>query len=121
MKKILIFLAIIISFGIGMAQGRKGYIKLENCIPLEDVACWYVDKYDYLSFSLKDITHQLDSYNNANYETICEKLTNASEEYNSETCIDMSEVTGFQTTETGLQLYLDNGTGYYWEGYEWKE
>ena len=39
-----------------------GYIAIENCIPLEDIAGWYYDKYDYLTFSLKDTTRQLNSF-----------------------------------------------------------
>lgn len=29
--------------------------------------------------------------------------------------IDMREVSDFSATETGLQLYLEDGNGYYWE------
>lgn len=29
--------------------------------------------------------------------------------------LDMRKVTDFTTTESGLQLYLEDGTGYYWE------
>ena len=29
--------------------------------------------------------------------------------------IDMNKVMDFETTENGLYLYLDNGSGYYWE------
>ena len=29
--------------------------------------------------------------------------------------IDMRQVTDFESTETGLYLYLEDGSGYYWE------
>ena len=32
-----------------------------------------------------------------------------------ENYIDMEQVTNFTATETGLQLYFEDGTGYYWE------
>lgn len=31
-----------------------GYIGLNEAIPLEDVACWFMDGYDYPCFELKD-------------------------------------------------------------------
>lgn len=37
----------------------EGYISINDCIPLEDIACWYVDNYDYPCFSLKDVGYQL--------------------------------------------------------------
>lgn len=30
-------------------------------------------------------------------------------------CIDMQKVTSYTATADGLQLYFDDGTGYYWE------
>ena len=29
--------------------------------------------------------------------------------------VDMREVVNFEATETGLSLYLEDGSGYYWE------
>ena len=29
--------------------------------------------------------------------------------------VDMEQVTDFKATENGLQLYLNDGTGYFWE------
>ena len=57
------------------------YISLDDCIPLQDVACCFIDGYDYPCFEIGDITHQLDD----------------------------------SATEYGLQLYFEDGTGYYWE------
>ena len=31
--------------------------------------------------------------------------------------VDMRKVTDFTATENGLQIYLDDGSGYYWEKY----
>lgn len=51
-----------------------GYIAIENCIPLEDIAGWYYDKYDYLTFSLKDTTKQLDNPQGKSYNDIIANL-----------------------------------------------
>ena len=51
-----------------------GYIAIENCIPLEDIAGWYYDKYDYLAFSLKDTTRQLNSFQGKSYDDIIADL-----------------------------------------------
>ncbi len=39
--------------------------------------------------------------------------TKSKEFYNN--YIDMRQVTGFDVTENGLQLYFSDGNGYYWE------
>ena len=78
----LVILVAICSYTLGIHNGREGYIKLEECVPLEDIACWYIDGYNYPSFSLKDVSHQQDDFNNANYiEEICVKVEDANEEY----------------------------------------
>ena len=51
-----------------------GYIAIENSIPLEDIAGWYYDKYDYLAFSLKDTTRQLNSFQGKSYDDIIADL-----------------------------------------------
>lgn len=50
-----------------ITQNPTNLIQLEKAIPLDDVACWYIDEYDYITVELKDVTHQLDSYQNASY------------------------------------------------------
>lgn len=37
------------------------------------------------------------------------------EKTKTEHTIDMSKATDFKTTETGLQIYFNDGTGYYFE------
>ena len=59
----------------------EGYIKLEECIPLEDVACYFIDSYDYPCFELKDVGNQLDNPNNRSYVDIMSTLDNMTEEY----------------------------------------
>lgn len=88
-------------------------IQLEKAIPLSDVACWYV-KDDYITIELKDVTHQLDSYANANYTEVLKDIPNETVTYRN-TMVDMSKVTDFSTTENSLQLYMSDGSGYYWE------
>lgn len=58
-----------------------GYIKLEDCIPLEDIACYFIDGYDYPCFELKDVGNQLDNPYNKSYAEIMDSLENVTEEY----------------------------------------
>ena len=51
-----------------------GYIALDNCIPLEDIACSFIDQYDYPCFELKDVKNQLDDPENRSYTDIMESL-----------------------------------------------
>lgn len=91
-----------------------GYIKLEECIPLEDVACYFINGYDYPCFELKDVGNQLDNPNNRSYADIMESLEDVTEEYNNN-FVDMRQVTYYTATADSLQLYLEDGNGYYWE------
>lgn len=50
-----------------------GYIKLNDCIPLEDIACCYIND-GYITFELKDIGYQLDDTNNRSYSNIMKAL-----------------------------------------------
>ena len=52
------------------------YISLDDCIPLQDVACCFIDGYDYPCFEIGDITHQLDDENNRSYADIMDSITN---------------------------------------------
>lgn len=90
------------------------YIPLDECIPLEDVACYFIDGYDYPCFELKDVENQLDNPNNRSYEDIMESLEDVTEEYKNN-FVDMRQVANFEATESGLQLYFSDGSGYYWE------
>jgi len=51
-----------------------GYIPLDQCIPLEDVACCYVNENDYICFELKDTRYQLDDPQNRSYVEIQETI-----------------------------------------------
>lgn len=48
----------------------NGYIALEKCIPLEDVACCYISDTGYHCFELKDTKYQLNNPNNKSYADI---------------------------------------------------
>lgn len=110
------------SYALGTTQGKvtkihtipKGYIALEECIPLDDISCYYINGYGYPCFELGDIGNQLDDPRNTSYDKILSKLENQTEEYRN-SFIDMREVWDFTATETGFQLYLHNGEGYYWQ------
>lgn len=90
-----------------------GYISLDECIPLEDIACYFIDGYDYPCFELKDVGNQLDNPNNRSYVDIMEGLEDETEEYKNN-FVDMRQVTYFEVDDNGLHLYLSDGTSYYW-------
>lgn len=77
-KTLLVIAMLVGSFYIGMKQGKtevlEGYVKLEECIPLEDVSCYFIGKYDYPCFELKDYGNQLDNPQNRTYEDIMASL-----------------------------------------------
>lgn len=88
-------------------------IQLEKAIPLSDVACWYV-KDGYITVELKDVTRQLDDKANASYTDVLKDIPNETMTYRNN-MIDISKVTDFTATESKLQIYLEDGSGYYWE------
>lgn len=88
-------------------------IQLEKAIPLSDVACWHV-KDGYITVELKDVTRQLDDKANASYTDVLKDIPNETITYRNN-MIDISKVTDFTATESKLQIYLEDGSGYYWE------
>lgn len=91
-----------------------GYIALNECIPLEDIACCFVDEYDYPCFGLKDVATQYNADDTRSYADIMSQLQDETEE-RMENLVDMRAVVDFEVTWNGLQLYLEDGTGYYIE------
>lgn len=91
-----------------------GYIALEHCIPLEDIACYYRNDSGYLCMELKDIQYQLDDIHNNAYMDVLEGLEDITAGFYNR-YLDMNTVIGYSGTEQGLQLYTDNGCGYYFE------
>ena len=91
-----------------------GYIALEHCIPLEDIACYYLNDAGYLCVELKDIQLQLDDTHNNAYMNVLEGLEDVTEGFYNR-YLDMTTVIGYSGAEQGLQLYTDNGCGYYLE------
>lgn len=91
-----------------------GYIALNECIPLSDVACYFIDGYDYPCFELKDVGNQLDDDNNRSYADIMEHLPDETEDFRNN-FVDMRSVVDFATDDDGLYLYFEDGTGYYLE------
>ena len=89
------------------------YISLDKCIPLDDVAYYYINSYGYPCFELKDTRYQLNNSSNMSYDDILNDLPLDTEYQND--CIDMKQVTDFTATENSLQLYTADGNGYYWE------
>lgn len=80
-KIILLGLALTSSYLLGTAQSKtvtkevipNNYIALDECILLSDIAGYYIDKYDYICFELKDITKQNDDPNGKSYRDIISK------------------------------------------------
>ena len=91
-----------------------GYIALEHCIPLEDIACYYLNDAGYLCVELKDIQLQLDDTHNNAYMNVLEGLEDVTEGFYNR-YLNMTTVIGYSGAEQGLQLYTDNGCGYYFE------
>lgn len=91
-----------------------GYITLNECIPLEDVACYFIDEYDYPCFGLKDVVTQYNADNTRSYDDIMSELPDETEERN-KNFVDMWAIVGFATDDNGLYLYFEDGTGYYLE------
>lgn len=97
----------------GKTEVPEGYIKLEECVPLEDIACKYTDEYDYTCLVIGDYGKQLDDPNNTSYDVVLSEIPDETEEYRNN-IVNMSEVVDFEVTDTGLYLYLEDGNGYYW-------
>lgn len=91
-----------------------GYIKLDECIPLEDIASHFIDSDDYICFELKDVGYQLDDSSNRSYTDIMNVLEDMTADFYNN-FVDMQKITDFTATANGLQIYFDDGTGYYWE------
>lgn len=91
-KKIIQLIAVAVLIATAFLVGRttketsteavtSGYIKLEECIPLEDVSCYFINGYDYPCFELKDYGNQLDNPENRSYKDIMSTLDDVTEEY----------------------------------------
>ena len=77
---------LVISYLIGTTQPKTkvireqievipdGYIKLDECIPLDDISCYFIDENNYYCFELKDIGNQLDDPSNRSYSDIMHDL-----------------------------------------------
>ncbi len=90
-----------------------GYIALKDCIPLEDISCSFIDQYDYPCFELKDVGNQLDDPGNRSYADIIKSMEDESGDY-FDMRVNMKNLMDFKATDSGLQLYFNDGTGYYW-------
>ena len=88
--------------------------QLNHSIPTEDIACYYTNADGYITVELKDVTRQLDNKANASYTDVLKDIPNETETYRNN-MVNMSKVTDFTATESGLRIYLEDGSGYYWE------
>lgn len=91
-----------------------GYIPLNEAIPLSDVACYFIDGYDYPCLELKDVATQYNADNTRSYADILSELPNETADFQ-ENFVDMRSVVDFAVAGNGLQLYFEDGTGYYLE------
>lgn len=69
------------SYFFGTTQTKEGYIALDQCIPLEDIAGCFIGAYDYPCFELKDVGNQLDDSDNRSYADIMESLEDGRSEF----------------------------------------
>ena len=92
----------------------NNYIPMETAIPVEDIAEQYIGSDGYLTVELKDLSYQLDNKANASYMDVLKDIPNETEVYKNN-MVDMSKIADFSATESGLQLYMFDGSGYYWE------
>lgn len=88
--------------------------QLNHSIPTEDIACYYTNSDGYITVELKDITRQLDNKANASYTDLLKDIPNETVTYKNN-MVNMSKVTDFTATESELQIYLEDGSEYYWE------
>ena len=95
-------------------QERDAYIPLDQCIPLEDIACYYSNDSGYICLELKDIQYQMDDTSNNAYTDVLEALEDVTAIFN-DRYVDMDTVTGYSSTDTGLMIYTNDGCGYYLE------
>ena len=89
------------------------YMPLSKCVPLEDVACYYVNEDGYTFIGLKDVGNQLDDKDNASYVDVLSNVNDITDEYNNH-MVDMDKVMYWEAND-GLQLYYEDGSGYYYE------
>ena len=111
-------------YNLGIIEGKQeakvktvipdGYIKLTECIPLQDISCTWTNEYDYLCVEIGDYGKQLDNPSNATYESVLSDIPNVTEEYRNN-MVNMSEVVNYDATESGLYLYMEDGSEYYFE------
>ena len=95
-------------------QERDAYILLNQCIPFEDIACYYINDSGYLCLELKDIRYQMDDTNNNAYMNVLEGLENVTTAFH-DRYIDVDTVTGYSGTDDGLMIDTEDGCGYYLE------
>lgn len=90
------------------------YIPLNQCIPFEDITCYYVNDSGVLCVESKDIRHQMDDINNDAYIDILEGLQDVTTAFH-DRYVDMNTVTGYSGTNDGLMIYTEDGGSYYLE------
>ena len=71
----------------------SNYIPLNQCIPLEDIASYYINDSGFLCVELKDIQYQLDDICNDAYMDVLEGLEDVTMDY-SDKYLDMNAVVG---------------------------
>lgn len=95
----------------------EDYIPLSECIPLQDIACYFIDGYDYPCFELSDVGNQLDNSENRSYKEIMEGLKDETRDFKNN-FIDVRTVIDYKNTDYGLQLYCADGSKYFVESRE---
>lgn len=88
------------------------YIPVDQCIPLEDITCYYINDSGFLCVELKDIQYQMDDSSNDAYTDVMEGLQDVTWAFH-DRYVDMNIVTGYSGTDDGLMIYTEDGGDYY--------
>lgn len=91
-----------------------GYIRLSDSIPLKDIDSYFVNSDGAICIQLKRLGNQLGNESNRSYEDLLMGLKDKTDDFNN-SYVDMRTVIDYSGTADGLQLYFEDGTGYYWE------
>lgn len=91
-----------------------GYIRLSDSIPLKDIDSYFVNSDGAICIQLKRLGNQLGNESNRSYEDLLMGLKDKTDDFHN-SYVDMRTVIDYSGTADSLQLYFEDGTGYYWE------
>lgn len=87
-KITIIGIMLVCSYMLGTTQAEikevipASYISLDDCIPLADISCYFINEYDYPCFELKDVATQYNAGHTRSYADIMSQLCDETEKRN---------------------------------------